>query len=151
MAYRDLREDETWDVLAAERVVRIAFHDGDSHYLLPLGYVLLGETLCGVTGCGRKTEMAKTRSSVALQVDTASATGLYEWKSVTGEGRFEIVTSGSRKRKTLLAMQPLMADAPEWWRREQEPRMASGEFEVWQVTPTEVHGRSFEPPAGEAS
>ncbi len=144
MAHRDLREEEIWNVLAEEQVVRIAFHDGESHYLVPLGYVRLQAALCGVAGRGRKTDMAEARPSVAFQVDSSSSTGLFEWKSVTGEGRFEIVTNNTEKQEVLAALQPVMAEAPAWWQREQASRMAAGELEVWRVTPTTIEGRSYE-------
>ncbi len=147
MAHRELSSEETQQVLASEQVVRIAFHDGMSHYLIPLGYVWLRSALYGITERGRKTEMAQARPSVAFQIDTSSSTGLFEWRSVTGEGQFEIVMDASEKQEVLVALQPVIESAPDWWQRDQGPRMAAGELEVWKVTATETHGRLYGPPS----
>jgi nitroimidazol reductase NimA-like FMN-containing flavoprotein (pyridoxamine 5'-phosphate oxidase superfamily) len=91
MPAQDLNKNDTLAILAEEQLVRVAFHDGESPYLIPLGYVWLRSALYGVTDSGRKTDIAEANPRVAFQVDTSSTTGLFEWRSVTGEGRFEII------------------------------------------------------------
>jgi nitroimidazol reductase NimA-like FMN-containing flavoprotein (pyridoxamine 5'-phosphate oxidase superfamily) len=78
-------------VLEKAQLVRVAFRDGDSTYLIPLGYTWLGSALYGVADRGLKTELAERDPSVAFQVDTAIDTGLFEWESVAGTGRFVVV------------------------------------------------------------
>ncbi len=63
MPAHDLSSEEAIDVLANERLVRVAFLDGASSYLIPLGYVWSGSTLYGVMEPGKKTRIADSRSS----------------------------------------------------------------------------------------
>jgi len=146
MEPRDLDE-----VLAGESVVRVAFRDGESTYLIPLGYVWRGSALYGVTEPGRKTRLAALTSKVSFQVDTAVRTGLFEWGSVTGTGRFELVGDEREKREALAALLGLAADAPSWWRDEQGSRMASGHLLVWRIRPDGMTGVRYVPPTEAAS
>ncbi|MEE8573424.1 MAG: pyridoxamine 5'-phosphate oxidase family protein [Gemmatimonadota bacterium] len=75
----ELSVDETIRVLAGEKVVRVAFHDGGALYLIPLGYVWLDSALFAVAEPGRKARMAKSNPTVAFQVDTSAETGVFEW------------------------------------------------------------------------
>ena len=125
---------ETCDLL------RVAFHDGTAPYLLPLGCVWHDGALYGVTDSGRKTEIASENSRVAFQTDTSRQTGLFEWESVTGEGRFELVTEPTEIGQAMAKLQPFVASAPDWWREEQAPKMAAGELLVWRIRPGTVTG-----------
>lgn len=142
-----MTHDDCTRVLAGEHLVRVAFHDGDSVYLIPLGYAWLDAALYGVADRGRKTEVAGRNPAVAFQVDTSMQTGLWEWESVTGEGRFELV-DGPDKQKALAALQPTVAEAPEWWRRERGPMMAAGALVVWRIRPKHVEGCRYAPAPG---
>jgi len=133
-------------VLADERVVRVAFRDGDERYLIPLGYVWLRGALHGVSGPGRKLRLAAADARVTFQVDTSAATGWYEWTSVTGEGRFEVVGDEAVRRETLDAWRPTIDRAPAWWRAEIGPRVDEGSLVVWRLVPARVAGRRFGPP-----
>jgi RimJ/RimL family protein N-acetyltransferase/nitroimidazol reductase NimA-like FMN-containing flavoprotein (pyridoxamine 5'-phosphate oxidase superfamily) len=139
-----LTHDDSLGVLAGEQLVRVAFRDSESLYLIPLGYVWLRSALYGATDPGRKTEIAARNPAVAFQVDSSTRTGFWEWKSVTGEGRFELV-EGPEKQEALEALQPLIAEAPEWWRRELAPKVAAGALAVWRIRPTRVDGRRYGP------
>jgi nitroimidazol reductase NimA-like FMN-containing flavoprotein (pyridoxamine 5'-phosphate oxidase superfamily) len=143
---RDLSAEESAKVLAEQNLVRVAFHDGRTSYLIPLGYVYVEAALYGVADAGRKTRIAERNAAVSFQVDTSDDTGLWEWRSVTGEGTFEIVATDVEKQRALGALQPVIAQAPDWWRREQGPRMASGALLVWKITPTVVTGCEYVPP-----
>lgn len=145
MPASDLSATEVADVLAAEGVVRVAFRDGESVYLIPLGYVWLSSALHGVTELGRKTRLAEADPRVAFQLDTSSDTGLFEWRSVTGEGRFELVTDEGVKRDVLSALQPIIGAAPEWWQRHHGPKIAAGTLQVWRITPAHLQGRRYGP------
>jgi nitroimidazol reductase NimA-like FMN-containing flavoprotein (pyridoxamine 5'-phosphate oxidase superfamily) len=111
--------------------------------LIPLGYVWLQSALYGVTTEGRKTRLAKINPNVAFQVDTSHETGLWEWQGVTGEGTFGIVGGEEERQQVFVALEPLIAEAPAWWRRELGPRLASGAFLVWRLNPTRVSGRRY--------
>jgi len=143
----DLSADETIRVLAGEKLVRVAFHDGEAPYLIPLGYVWLDSALFGVADPGRKTRLAEGHPGVAFQVDTSAETGVFEWESVTGEGTFEIVAEGdAEKRQVLTALQSVIAEAPDWWQREQASKM--GSLLVWKLTPTRISGCRYAPAEG---
>jgi nitroimidazol reductase NimA-like FMN-containing flavoprotein (pyridoxamine 5'-phosphate oxidase superfamily) len=90
--------------------------------------------------------MAEAKPTVAFQVDTSAATGLFEWDSVTGEGRFEIVTSEEERQETLSALQPVIAQAPDWWQRNLAPQLVSGALLVWKISPIRSFGRRYSPP-----
>jgi len=134
-----MSQDDCIRVLVAEQLVRVAFRGQDSVYLIPLGYVWLDSALYGVADTGRKTEMGSQNPTVAFQVDTSMHTGLWEWESVTGDGRFDLVL-GPERQKALAALQPAVAQAPDWWRREQGPKMAAGTLVVWRLRPTHMAG-----------
>ena len=140
MPRQPLTHDQMVQVLATQNIVRVAFRDGPSSYLIPLGYVWLPPALYGVADAGRKTRLAQRNPGVSFQVDTSSNTGLYEWRSVTGEGRFEIVENVKQKQEVFTALEPIIQQAPDWWRRQQGPRMASGDLLVWKITPTNIAG-----------
>jgi len=142
----DLSTEEVSDTLAAEHVVRVAFQDDQSTYLIPLGYVWLEGAFYGVMEGGRKSRMAAENPQVAYQVDTSCRTGLFEWTSVTGEGRFEVVSADAERQRALAALQGLIAHAPAWWQREQAPRIASGVLQVWKIVPLHCSGRRYAPP-----
>lgn len=149
MPRSSLTPDDCGRVLANEQLVRVAFSDREALYLIPLGYVWIRSALYGVADPGRKTEIANRNPSVAFQVDTAMHTGLWEWESVTGEGAFELV-DGTEKQDALAALQSAIAKAPEWWRREQGPRMAAGALVVWRIRPTHIAGCRYAPGSGGA-
>lgn len=144
MPRSSMSDEDSQRVLAGENLVRVAFRGRGSVYLIPLGYVWLGSALYGVTEAGRKTEIAAQDSMVAFQVDTSTRTGLWEWESVTGEGQFGIV-DGPEKQEALSALQSVFAGAPQWWRQEQGPRMASGQLLVWRIRPSQVSGCKYSP------
>lgn len=131
-----MSEAEATHLLETCELLRVAFYDGDDPYLIPLGCVWHDGALYGVTEPGRKTEIAARNARVAFQTDTALRTGLFEWESVTGEGRFDIVSDPSEMRVAMAKLQSFVATAPEWWRDEQGPRMAAGELLVWRIRPT---------------
>jgi len=143
----DLSAEEAIEVLAGGTLVRVAFHDGEAPYLIPLGYVWLDSALFGVAELGRKTRMAESNPTVAFQVDTSAETGVFEWESATGEGTFRVVEGDVEKQQVLAALQPVIAQAPDWWQREQAPRMAAGSLLVWRITPTRISGCRYAPPA----
>lgn len=135
-----MNEDEAMRLLHASELVRVAFHDGMSSYLIPLGCVWCDGALYGVADHGQKTRIAAEHPQVAFQADTARQTGLFEWESVTGQGEFEVVTDPEEVGKAMARLAPFVSTAPEWWKAEQGPRMSSGELLVWRIRPSSVTG-----------
>ena len=133
-------------VLARQHLVRVAFLSPEAPYLIPLGYVWLDGALYGVTEAGYKTRLATANPTVAFQVDSALETGLWEWESVTGTGTFALA-SEQQRAKALAALQPMLTEAPDWWRQEQMPRMAAGVLLVWKLTPATMSGCRYVPPS----
>lgn len=127
-------------LLADCELLRVAFRDGDSTYLIPLGCVCINGVLYGVTDPGRKTEIATAHPRVSFQADTARQTGLFEWESVTGRGVFAIVSDAEERSRALSALQAFIATAPDWWKAEQGPKMASGQLLVWRIQPVSITG-----------
>ena len=142
-----LSDAEVVRLLENSELLHVAFHDGTSTYLIPLGCVWSDGALYGVTDPGRKTEIAIGNPDVAFQTDTARQTGLFEWESVTGQGEFEIVTDPDEVGRAMAKLQPFVATAPDWWKAEQAPRMAAGEVLVWRIQPTATTGVRYIAPS----
>lgn len=140
-----MNEAEVGKLLGQSELVRVAFRDNDSTYLIPLGCVCIDGALYGVMDAGRKTEIARTEPRVAFQADTARTTGLFEWQSITGEGEFTIVSDSEEMARVLDRLQPFVATAPAWWKAEQGPRMAAGELRIWRIQPVWLTGVKYEP------
>ena len=140
-----IEPDQATSVLRNGHLVRVAFSDDAAPYLIPLGYAWIGAALCGVGEPGRKTDLASKNRVVAFQVDTSMETGPFEWESVTGTGEFGVVSNPDEARGILQALQPFIAEAPDWWRAEQAPRMAQGALMVWRITPRSYTGIRFAP------
>lgn len=147
MAVRSLTAEEIDSVLAQERLVRVAFSDGEELYVVTLGYVWHNRTLYGVSAEGRKSKLAAVRPKVAFQLDSTIRTGPFGWFSVAGEGTFEWVSDLSQARLVAASLQPQFADAPLWWQEEQSQRFAAGLLRYWRIIPSSLSGRHDEPPS----
>ncbi len=143
-----MSDEEVVRLLEDCELLRVAFHDGNVTYLIPLGCVWHGGALYGVTDPGRKTEIATQHPRVAFQTDTALETGLFEWRSVTGQGEFEIVSDPEEIRTAMARLQPFVATAPDWWQQEQAPKMSAGKLIVWRICPVETSGVKYVRPEG---
>jgi len=142
-----MSQDEVARLLETCDLLRVAFLDGTDTYLIPLGCVWHDGALYGVADAGRKTEIAAQHPRVAFQFDTARQTGLFEWESLTGEGDFEVVTDPIEIGSAMTKLQLFVASAPDWWRQEQAPRMASGQLLVWRIRPRVTTGVRYVQPA----
>jgi len=151
MPSRLLTEQEISDILGSEGVVRVAFYDEEHPYVIPFGYVYLKSRLHGITAPGRKSQIAERNPRVGFQVDTSARSGPWEWKSGTGEGRFEFVESEEERREALSALEPMLAEAPAWWQGEIRPLVQRGIVRVWKITPTRVGGVQYARPEGASS
>src|SRR5512141_1010663 len=126
MAHRDLSQHEIEQLLKSERVVRIALDANGERYVVPVGYVWLDGALCFVSMDGRKTRMAAANPQAGFQVDTSAETGVFEWCSVTGEGRIEPVTTPSEIERIRPALFGRFPDIPDWMSKEYEKRGHEG-------------------------
>lgn len=104
--------------------------------------------LYGITPPGRKSRIAESNPRVGFQVDSSAQSGPWEWKSVTGEGRFDFVESEEERRRALAALEPLIAQAPDWWQEEIRPLVAAGLVRVWRITPSRLGGVQYTRPEG---
>jgi hypothetical protein len=127
-------------------IVRVAFQDRNAPYVIPFGYAYHDGRLYGVTAPGRKTVIAEQNPRVGFQVDSSARTGPWEWRSVTGDGDFELVDDERERAAALAALEPLNARAPEWWQDEIRPLMASGNARVWRLTPDRISGVEYARP-----
>jgi nitroimidazol reductase NimA-like FMN-containing flavoprotein (pyridoxamine 5'-phosphate oxidase superfamily) len=141
MAHRDLSQNETEQLLASERVVRIALEAGGERYVVPVGYVWLDGALCFVSMDGRKTRMAAANPEVAFQVDTSARTGVFEWLSVIGEGCVEPVTAPAEIERIRPALFGRFPDIPDWMSTEYEKRGREGLLHWFRIRPTRMTGR----------
>jgi nitroimidazol reductase NimA-like FMN-containing flavoprotein (pyridoxamine 5'-phosphate oxidase superfamily) len=141
MAHRDLSQTEIEELLGSERVVRIALHAGGKRYLVPLGYVWLDGFLWFVSMEGRKIRMAALQPKVAFQVDTSARTGVFEWRSVTGEGTIEAVTDAAEIERIRSALFGRFPDIPDWMAAEYSQRDRGGLLRWFRIRPTRMTGR----------
>jgi nitroimidazol reductase NimA-like FMN-containing flavoprotein (pyridoxamine 5'-phosphate oxidase superfamily) len=142
MAHRDLSQGEIEEILMSERVVRIAFCAGRERYLVPLGYVWLDGFICFVSMEGRKTRMASVQPDVAFQVDTSAKTGVFEWRSVTGEGTVDAVTDPAEIARIRPALFGRFPDIPGWMSEEFASRDSAGLLRWFRIRPTLLTGRA---------
>ncbi len=141
MAHRDLSPSEIEQLLESERVVRIALHAGGERYLVPLGYVWLDGFICFVSMDGRKTRLAAANPDVAFQVDTSARTGIFEWRSVIGEGRIEAVTDAAEIERIRPALFGRFPDIPDWMAAEYDERGRDGLLRWFRLGPRRMTGR----------
>ena len=141
MAHRDLSRNEIEELLRSERVVRIALHAAGERYLVPVGYVWLEGFLYFVALEGRKTRMAAIQPEVAFQVDTSARTGVFEWRSVTGEGAIDAVTDPAQIENIRPALFGQFSDIPEWMSVEYQQRGREGLLRWYRIRPAVMTGR----------
>ncbi len=141
MAHRDLSQTEIEQLLASERVLRLALHAAGEHYLVPLGYVWLDGFIWVVSTEGRKTRLAAMNPDVAFQVDTSARTGVFEWRSVTGEGSIQAVTDAAEIERIRPALFGRFPDMPEWMAVEYERRGRHGLLRWFRIKPARMSGR----------
>jgi nitroimidazol reductase NimA-like FMN-containing flavoprotein (pyridoxamine 5'-phosphate oxidase superfamily) len=145
MGFRDLDPAEIELVLEKERIIRIAFHAGDEHFVVPVFYTWFENTLCGLTTPGRKTRLAEANPRVAFQVDSTFVTGPWEWASVSGQGTFERVSEIKEYGPFAAQLGDKLADSPPWAQELLQARFAKLGLYAWRITPKELSGRAHGP------
>ncbi len=141
MAHRNLSQTEIEELLASGRVVRIALFAGGERYLVPVGYLWLDGFLWFVSMEGKKTRMAAMQPRVVFQVDTSAQTGVFEWRSVIGEGRIEAVTEIVEIERIRPALFGRFPDIPAWMAAEYEERGREGLLRWFRIRPEHMTGR----------
>jgi len=90
-------------LLAAERIGRLGCVYEDGPYVVPVNYVLDGESIYVHSLAGRKLEALRANPKACLQVDRIENT--YEWRSAIAFGVFEELTeSGEREAASRLLL-----------------------------------------------
>ncbi len=141
MAHRDLTHTEIEKLLTSERVVRIALFADGERYLVPVGYLWRDSFLWFVSMEGKKTRMAALQPRVAFQVDTSAQTGVFEWRSVIGQGRIEAVTDTAEIERIRPALFGRFPDIPAWMAAEYEERGREGLLRWFRIRPEHMTGR----------
>jgi nitroimidazol reductase NimA-like FMN-containing flavoprotein (pyridoxamine 5'-phosphate oxidase superfamily) len=144
--WRPLSEDEIDALLHSQRIVRVAFGDSETRYVVPLGYVWVEGALWGTTRRGKKIELAERDANVAFEVDDSATSTPFEWQSCLGEGVFEVVSLDEFERAAAPRMAEVFVDNPSWNRREWLEGLADGSSVCWRVQATTLSGRvPFDP------
>lgn len=134
-------------LLRQERVVRLGFTAPGETYVVPVFFVLHEGALCGLTTPGRKSRMGEANARVGFQVDSSLTGGIFEWRSVSGEGVFEVVRDPAEFGPFAEKFNAKLPDAPPWMGKELEARFAAVGMVPWRVRPTAMTGRThFAPP-----
>lgn len=145
MAFKELNQAELDELLERERIVRIGFQANGESYLVPLGFAMYQGALCAMTTHGRKTQMATDNPKVSFQVDTSATTGPFNWRSVSGEGVFEIVKDASDIEAIVPLLVERFPDMPQWMQEEYAQRQERGEVVFVRLRPSRMAGRKSEP------
>jgi len=141
----NMTSEEILEFLSTQRVVRIAFDTNDERYLIPLGYVWHENALYSMTKRGRKTRMAAVNPRVSFQVDDSCETRLFTYKSVTGEGVFEIVTDAGEIERVMPVLASRFPDTPDWVQAESATWWANGELAFVRLRPRVTSGICYAP------
>ena len=138
-----LNNEQCLSLLQNERIARFAFNAEGELYLIPLGYVWFEGALCGMTDAGRKTKMAAIESRVTFQIDDSAGSGPFGWRSVMGEGEFEIITDPTTIGRLAPVVFERFSDAPPWAVAELGAKAEQGKAVFFKLSPRVLSGRTF--------
>ena len=145
----NMTPEQRSEFLSTQRVVRIAFDADGERYLIPLGYVWRENALYCMTKRGRKTRMAAANPRVSFQVDDSCETRLFTYRSITGEGIFEIVTDAGEIEGMMPAFVSRFPDTPDWAQAESAAMWAKGELVMARIRPQVMSGICYAAPDSE--
>ena len=106
---RELFREEARELLSAGRIGRLGCVDNGEPYVVPINYVLEGESIYSHSLPGRKIDVLRAYPRACLQVDEIKND--FEWRSVIAFGNFEEIRVPSDRRSILgklLARFPLL-------------------------------------------
>jgi nitroimidazol reductase NimA-like FMN-containing flavoprotein (pyridoxamine 5'-phosphate oxidase superfamily) len=139
--HRALASKEIEDVLSGERIVRIGMGAAGERYLLPVGYLWYDGFIYFASTPGKKTRILEANPEVSFQIDTSATSGIYDWKSVTGEGRVEFVEVAAELDGIRPRLFARFGDMPSWMASEYRGRADSGRLVWMRIRPRHVTGR----------
>ncbi len=111
--YGELDTKQANQLLGAEHIGRIGYHDGPHVTIVPVAYVYDGTAVYGYTRDGRKVQRMRENPSVCLQVDRITDIG--HWQSVVAWGTYQELHGDEADRaKRLIAgrLQPFLGGEP---------------------------------------
>ena len=82
-----ISKSDALDFLRGQWYGHLGCHAHDRTYVVPISYVLDGESIIGQTKAGLKIDMMRANPNVCLQVEETRS--IAQWKSVIAWGRFE--------------------------------------------------------------
>jgi hypothetical protein len=82
-------------------------------------------------------------------VDDSCETRLFTYKSITGEGIFEIVTDAGEIARIMPALASRFADTPDWVQTESAALWANGELVFTRLRPQVMTGICYALPCSE--
>jgi uncharacterized protein len=106
---RELFKEEARELLSAGRIGRLGCVDNGEPYVVPINYVLQGESIYSHSLPGRKIDVLRAYPRACLQVDEIEND--FDWRSVIAFGNFEEIHTPSERRSILsklLARFPLL-------------------------------------------
>lgn len=98
-----LSQEEARALLTASRVGRLGCVYEDGPYVVPINYVLDGESIYVHSLPGRKLEALRANPRACLQVD--EVTDPYHWRSAIAFGAYEEVTDPAERDRAVRALQ----------------------------------------------
>jgi nitroimidazol reductase NimA-like FMN-containing flavoprotein (pyridoxamine 5'-phosphate oxidase superfamily) len=98
-----LSQEEARALLTASRVGRLGCVYEDGPYVVPINYVMDGESIYGHSLPGRKLEALRANPRACLQVD--EVTDPYHWRSAIAFGAYEEVTDPAERNRAVRALQ----------------------------------------------
>ena len=145
MASVELSPQEIEVFLNTERIIRIGLNTDGERYLIPLGYVLLKDAIYCLTTPGKKTRMAEKNPLVSFQIDNTASGGPFEWTSVIGEGKIEIITDHTEIETIRPVLFDRFQDIPAWAVREYKEQHSAGALVGLRIMPERMTGRKNVP------
>ena len=100
------------EVVASNRVARLAVASGVQPYVVPIYYALDGGYLHSFTLPGKKLEWMRANPRVCVQVDEQSPDG---WRSVVIDGTFEELPDRLGHKHARERAWQLLSRHAEWW------------------------------------
>jgi nitroimidazol reductase NimA-like FMN-containing flavoprotein (pyridoxamine 5'-phosphate oxidase superfamily) len=122
-----LAVEECWELLAAHRFGRLAFHLADEVHLVPVNYLAEGGRVLVRTAEGSKLLGVHMNPDVAFEIDEVSTSSAW---SVVLRGRAHVLDGAEHERAS--------AAIPTPW-------TGAGREEIISIEPAAISGRRFTP------
>lgn len=100
---KDLSPHECLSLLAMVRVGRVGMAAGDAPLILPVNFIVLGQSVVFRTGTGTKLGAAMARTAVSFEVDDYAPDGSWGW-SVLLHGIASEMTAGPERDSIRVAL-----------------------------------------------